>query len=711
MLNEAEMRDNASGRQTRQFRGPYGTKVGFHTYRFCLRPSVPWRARKRRIPLAIQVPVTTIATGDVILQSNPDDTVHILPDVDIISQENTAIVGAVRTFVRVQGTAEGQTAGIRLGVETPGGEVFVGNTGHVGAVLGAAIRGEVTGNGEGSDFSVVNHGDVSNHGADPSIWLSAPLALSGAGSMGEDLLSGGSHTVLNTGRIVKQDVLTTATAAIFLEKVGKRAEIVNATGGLISAFGPDDSAILIESQVFNEVGLSGSLFENTSDIFFTNSGEIFARSAAFTSLGRSNNTVENSGLITGDIQLGEDPDTVTNSGRIVGSVFLGDGGDRYNGRGGTVSDAVSGGTGSDTLIGGDGDDVLGGNTGFNRIRGGAGDDTLSTQGTGVIRGGSGDDNISSAFIGQQAFGGSGDDTIKASADFDGAFGSNLFDGGVGDDEIELRLVVPLMNDASVTVLGNDGHDRMTVTESNERIEMRGGRGEDTLTGSNGAETLSGGRGDDIIIGNQGVDWLLGGRGDDSLSGGTGNSDRLFGGQGDDTLDGGTGNNTIKGGAGDDSIFASNGRDEMHGGKDDDTLKGGQGVDTLRGGAGDDSLVGGASNSDRLFGGKGDDTLDGGQGSNRLDGGLGNDSLTASTGADDFIYNPGDGRDTIDGFDVGGGNDQIDLRGWGLGNFAALTSTFSVSSTTAGALIDFGDGDSILLVGLAVGTLNNADFLF
>jgi hypothetical protein len=95
-----------------------------------------------------------------------------------------------------------------------------------------------------------------------------------------------------------------------------------------------------------------------------------------------------------------------------------------------------------------------------------------------------------------------------------------------------------------------------------------------------------------------------------------------------------GNDTIRGGAGDDTLFgdgcnvkAKPAAAAVAGGGGNDTLNGDDGNDTLYGAGGNDKLNGGKGN-DKLFGGKGNDKLTGGPGVNRYDGGAGNDTLNA-----------------------------------------------------------------------------------
>lgn len=109
-----------------------------------------------------------------------------------------------------------------------------------------------------------------------------------------------------------------------------------------------------------------------------------------------------------------------------------------------------------------------------------------------------------------------------------------------------------------------------------------------------------------------------------------------GGWGDDTLTGTALNDVLDGGSGNDTLYGED---------SNDTLKGGFGRDTLHGGNGNDVLDGGSDN-DTLYGGNGDDVLDGGFGNDVLIGGKGNDKLNGGMGNDTYIFNLGDGQDTI-----------------------------------------------------------------
>ena len=178
---------------------------------------------------------------------------------------------------------------------------------------------------------------------------------------------------------------------------------------------------------------------------------------------------------------------------------------------------------------------------------------------------------------------------------------------------------------------------------------------------------------------------------DRLSGG-GGSDIIYGGGGNDTLYGGNAYNTLKGGQNQYYII-QNGilkRTEAQGVQDDadwstDYLIGGTGKDYLDGGKGDDHLYGGVAtvtngqpvysestdedvSDDTLIGGRGNDTIYGGKGNDTLIGGEDDDVLFGGEGYDTYVYNIGDGHDTIYDSDKKGrivtGNNRTIVELWG-----------------------------------------------
>ncbi len=126
----------------------------------------------------------------------------------------------------------------------------------------------------------------------------------------------------------------------------------------------------------------------TSAYFSTvvNTGTISAGGSGFAILSQdfdpvfpSADTITNSGLINGFVDLGGGDDVINNTGagRITKAVHLGAGLDQYTGSAGAFVDTVFGDAGNDTLRGNGGNDVLNGGLDSDRIYGGLGNDSLS----------------------------------------------------------------------------------------------------------------------------------------------------------------------------------------------------------------------------------------------------------------------------------------------------------------------------------------------
>lgn len=119
---------------------------------------------------------------------------------------------------------------------------------------------------------------------------------------------------------------------------------------------------------------------------------------------------------------------------------------------------------------------------------------------------------------------------------------------------------------------------------------------------------------------------------------------------------------------------------------------------------------GTSGADALTGTAGDNHLYGLDGDDRLEGGGGDDTLTGGAGDDIFVFATGDGADTITDFAAGDGSpDVIDLR-----QVNAVTGFADVMAAAAqiggDTVIDFGDGDSITLLGVDATQLSAQDIL-
>ena len=375
-------------------------------------------------------------------------------------------------------------------------------------------------------------------------------------------------------------------------------------------------------------------------------------------------------------------------------------------------DFLEGGEGDDRLYGGSGADTLEGGLGSDRIEGGAGDDTMtgdlsastSSRDTFVFAPGHGNDTITDF--------GAGGDVIDLSA-FSGIAGLGDLSITVERDAIVIDLTahdggtIRLQNfdiddlDTDDFVFSDepdeDGSGAGTPQITHLAYNMEGDDEGDTLEGAGGNDTISGEGGSDLLYGHGGDDVIEGGEGNDWLEGGAGN-DTLEGGEGVDTLYGGTGDDTLKGGAGDDTL---------EGGEGVDTLEGNKGDDTLSGDAGDDYLYG-SSGTDTLDGGEGIDWLFGGEGDDRLEGGADNDVLHGGEGADTFVFNSGDGSDTL--VDFTDGEDVIDLSAMSdISGFSDLTITQNGDN----AVIDFSahGGGMIVLRDVDAADLDADDFTF
>jgi len=337
-----------------------------------------------------------------------------------------------------------------------------------------------------------------------------------------------------------------------------------------------------------------------------------------------------------------------------------------------TGDLLQGEAGDDQLIAGANNDGLVGGAGADLIYAGAGDDTV--QGDGIVD----PALVTTANIGMMLsasttegdadviYAGAGTDTVYAQG------GDDFVDAGSGDDRVWGDAGDDIiLGQAGADILVGDNSITILPAEYMGNDYIDGGDGDDQIWGQGGSDELIGGPGDDMIAGDsidtpatvQGNDYLNGGDGNDSLSG-NGGDDQIFGGSRDDLLFGESGNDSLSGDDGDDELQGGDGNDYLTGGEGKDTLFGDAGIDTLIGGADDDAIYGDAGNdclagetgNDELHGGDGDDDLAGGNdndtligdtGEDRLQGGLGNDMLSGGAGHDTYMFNLGDGIDTIE----------------------------------------------------------------
>ncbi|OLA79645.1 MAG: hypothetical protein BHW57_06150 [Azospirillum sp. 47_25] len=360
-------------------------------------------------------------------------------------------------------------------------------------------------------------------------------------------------------------------------------------------------------------------------------------------------------------------------------------------------DRVNGEQGNDTIFGGDGNDNIYGNSGNDVISGGKGDDTIdggNGADTYIWNLGDGLDTIAQV---------SSEDIIKFGP---GITFDNL---SFRNDNGDLRIYINDDDTQGVickNFFGNDSYKSKQII-FNDGTSFALPTSPLTLTQKNTSETVTATIYNDTIYANGGADTVHSDQGDDVIYGGAG-FDSFYGEDGNDTLIGGTGSDYMEGGAGDDTYIynVGDGLDTIYDyenssstGKND-KIKFGEGIEfsdltfrregnsliiTLFGDItqgitikehfnsnysieylefadgsiknltemgfafqqtdGHDNITGTIYN-DIIYGNGGNDTISGGNGNDTLVGGKGNDSLKGEVGDDTYIWNSGDGFDTI-----------------------------------------------------------------
>lgn len=304
--------------------------------------------------------------------------------------------------------------------------------------------------------------------------------------------------------------------------------------------------------------------------------------------------------------------------------------------------------------------------------------------------------------------GGGDDIIYAIHG-----GSNLVEAGTGRDWVYGGDGIDVVaGDVGADVLqGGGGNDRL-YADTRVTIAQAIGNGNSQNGSSQQGDWLAGNAGDDILVGSIANDVLSGGGGSDLLLGGAGDDD-IMGDidwvptslswsalnnffqpssgvahpvdYGADVIYAGTGNDDAWGGRGNDVLFGEAGDDTLLGNGDNDALFGGVGKDKLWGDWID--VVGDAEanmGDDYLDGGADDDSLDGGAGNDILVGGTGNDTLYGGAGRDIYIFNRGDGIDTV----IDTKSDNNILR------FGEGVNSGDIRLHLGSLLLDMGNGDQV-----------------
>jgi Ca2+-binding RTX toxin-like protein len=348
-----------------------------------------------------------------------------------------------------------------------------------------------------------------------------------------------------------------------------------------------------------------------------------------------------------------------------------------------------------SLVGTAGADRLVGSTAADTLTGLGGDDTLIGGGGGnvyVFNAGFGHDVIEDVKTSYWSAGDAGD-TVEFGAGIQAA--DLLMSWAERDAEHTMDLVIRSKTSQDVlTILDQDLEGVVTFFRFGDGSSVSW---PELLGTTPIASTKLGTVGDDTLLGDAGHDTLIGGAGNDVLTAANGGWGYLAGGLGNDTLTGGVGADTFGFAKGDgrdliladaqDTIELGQGiaRSALTIGKLGATgagtvVLGLGGVDAITlGNAGQwsglsvkfadgskltgaeimteatksveppkpvDLTLNGTAGKDNLKGGAGNDTLNGVAGNDTLAGGLGNDKLIGGKGNDTYLFNRGDGKDTV-----------------------------------------------------------------
>ncbi len=371
--------------------------------------------------------------------------------------------------------------------------------------------------------------------------------------------------------------------------------------------------------------------------------------------------------------------------------------------GGTQDDSVSGDAGDDELMGEDGNDVLSGGRGSDRLIGGAGIDTIKfARGDGrdsvVVEAATaivapndmnlweevwtyGDEPLLfGALSVDEHYRWFGTGATRQLRMYTGQTQTVYAAGDVieFDIGIDIQDILLVREGADlVLVVSESDADFASAETAADRITIQGWYNSATATdwgsgtpigrfafyqtgileaATEGWSLIAGGVGADTIsAASLGVSsskfWITAGGGDDVIDGGAG----------DDILHGNGGFDELRGGTGKDVLYGGAGNDVLTGGADKDVLVGGDGLDTASY-AGSSGVTASLADSSRnsghaagdiysaienLSGGDGADKLSGDAGDNIIEGGIGVDRLRAAAGDDTYVWNIGDGSDTIE----------------------------------------------------------------
>jgi len=636
------------------------------------------------------------------------------------------------------------------GDTTPGGdakEVYEDSIAGalVGSIYGAdssanAFGNEILGDGNASFISAGNGnntvllGNFYQHATDPTAAVLNATVQGGSGN--QTLIGVGNGTETITGGAVG----TNTSATTFIDGGGATADLVG--GGQNSVIFGGTGADTLEASESN--GSSGSGFNPTSILM---AGLSFWGDAYSSVTGASGDEYDVGSLpevnwsgspanVQVDLSLFQTDDTYGTPFNLLGSSY--DSGSPGSTTlpgslliGGTGHDVLIGNSGNDTIIGGNPtdtvsgttDEVLIGGAGANLIYGGNGSEiiyadmgpgdvsgwaTLDASDSDTVYGGDGADVIYGSGGNDYLYGGSGIDQIyvgNGSSYVDAGSGTSSVYGGTGDDTIIAGGTSDYveMGDGNSSVSLSAGEATISTGAGNDTIAADSGGGTALITEGTGAVTIMAGvstGSDTVQLGSGGTTVQLDSELDEStLVVRDVNGDLVL-------SDGGAMQLTLQ------SYFANGGNVALQfsdgtswgaaqilqasmtpssdGG--DDTLVGSNGNDSITAGYGNTSIVG-VSGDNTLTGGYAADTIDGGSGADTIEGGAVTTQIFGGTGLETYVYNVGDGSDTIWENTTTAGSDTLSF---GTGISASDLSFVYDSSTDLLQISIASTGETILV---------------
>lgn len=332
--------------------------------------------------------------------------------------------------------------------------------------------------------------------------------------------------------------------------------IISNSGAIIANAGGNAiySLTMWDVKIKNTGNISGGIALSSGNDTLDNSGTI----TGYIDLGIGSgfDRVSNSGTISGDIQFGSGADVFRNSGTVTGRLMFWDGNDVIV-NSGTLEQGLDMGFG----IGIRGNKITNSGTIRGDLKGGYASDMVVNTGviTGTVLLGDGDDTFIGGISGETVNGDGGADTIRL---------------GAGDDRY---IATATWGDKQDIVNGGAGLDHYDASGAWSSV---------LINADSVAHDFAGyGKVDAGTAYGQSISGTIDAKIVDKISG----FERLSGGSADDAIFGSATGNTIAGGAGRDVLMGLGGNDELRGDSEDDILVGGRGADTLFGGTGADSF--------------------------------------------------------------------------------------------------------------------------